>query len=340
MNAPFILTTWSFGPVGNNVAYPALARGGDALDAVVAAATAIEDDPTIDSVGVGGLPDADGRPSLDGAVMTDPGRAGAVCFIRHYPNPVQIARRVMEKTIHITLSGDGAEAFAEREGFQPRALLTDAARDVWERWRRDPSTIDRDKYKGWLPPLNVEELRGLEARRTNDDAPLTPPTVVSRAPRAVTGGPAGSHDTVGVIARDSRGRLAVACSTSGMAFKTPGRVGDSPIIGQGLYCDQEAGAAVATGTGELISGVCGTFLIVELMRRGSSPRDAIVETLERVRKRYTLTPEHQVAFIVADNKGSWATGALRPGFNHTISDERGTRVEAPGVVMEASSEAV
>lgn len=320
--APFLLTTWSFGPVGNDAAYPILARGGDALDAVVHAASVIESDPTIDSVGVGGLPDYDGEVSLDACVMTDPNRAGAVAFIRHYPNPAAIARRVMEKTIHITLAGDGAEEFAAREGFARATLLTPEARRVWEQWRADPDGIDRDKYKGWLPPRNVEELRP-----------------VIRAPGAVAAGPAraapgaGSHDTVGILALDARGRLAGACSTSGMAFKVPGRVGDSPIIGQGLYVDQRAGAATATGTGELITGVCGSFLIVEQMRRGASPLDAILEALGRIRDRFALREEHQVAFLAVNPKGEWASAALRPGFHHTFTDSKGSRVEDPTRVV-------
>jgi len=310
---PLMLTTWSFGPIGNDKAWPALAAGGSALDAAVEAATAIEDDPSVDSVGVGGLPDVDGEVSLDGAVMVDPHLAGAVCYIRRFANPVQIARRVMEKTIHILLAGEGAEEFAEREGFEERSLLTDESRDVWKKWTKDPRNIDRDKYKGWLPPLNVEELRGLEAQGKPD-------------PR--------SHDTVGVLAVDAQGRLASVCSTSGMAFKTPGRVGDSPIIGQGLYCDQEAGAVAATGTGEIIAGVCGSFLVTELMRAGATPSEAIRSTLERIRKRYTLREEHQVAFIAISKGGaSWASGALRPGFRHTVTDQRGTRVEDPTFVL-------
>lgn len=310
---PFLLTTWSFGPVGNDAAWPILAADGEALDAAVAAATVIENDPTIDSVGVGGLPDYDGRVSLDACVMTDPNRAGAVAFIRHFPNPAQIARRVMERTIHVTLVGDGAEDFAAREGFSPANLLTPEAREVWEQWRKNPEAIDKDKYRGWIPPRNVEELRPAGARAA---APGT-----------------GSHDTVGILARDARGRLAGVCSTSGMAFKVPGRVGDSPIIGQGLYVDQEAGGATATGTGELITGVCGSHLIVESMRRGASPLDAAADALGRISRRFTLKDEHQVAFLAVNARGEWASASLRPGFKHTITDERGSRVEAPNLVL-------
>lgn len=320
---PFLLTTWSFGPVGNDAAFPILARGGDALDAVVHAATVIENDPTIDSVGVGGLPDYEGEVSLDACVMTDPNRAGAVAFIRHYANPAAIARRVMEKTIHITLAGDGAEEFAAREGFERATLLTPDAKRVWEQWRADPDAIDRDKYKGWLPPRNVEELR-----------PVIRPGGASGLVAPSKGAPgAGSHDTVGILAMDAKGRLAGACSTSGMAFKVPGRVGDSPIIGQGLYVDQQAGAATATGTGELITGVCGSFLIVELMRRGASPLDAILEALGRIRSRCALREEHQVAFLAVNPRGEWASAALRPGFHHTITDQSGSRVQDAQTVL-------
>jgi len=309
---PFLLTTWSFGPRGNDVAMPILIEGSPALDAVIASATEIESDPEIDSVGVGGLPDSEGEVSLDAAVMTDPGRSGAVSFIRHHPNPTQIARRVMEKTIHTMLVGDAAEAFADREGFERSPLLTDAARREWEAWRADPRNIDRDKYRGWLPPLNKEEMTGVSPDSADPS---------SSEPY--------SHDTVSIIGRDAEGRLAACSSTSGMAFKSPGRVGDSPIIGHGLYCDQGAGAAVATGTGELISSVCGSFLVVERMRAGDEPRAAIEHALQRILDRGRLLHDHQVAFLAATPDGKWASGALRPGFHHTITDREGSRVEEP-----------
>jgi N4-(beta-N-acetylglucosaminyl)-L-asparaginase len=315
---PIMLSTWSFGPVGNVPATAAMQSGASALDAVVAAATAIENDPSINSVGVGGLPDAEGRVSLDGCVMTDPARCGSVACLRRFANPCAIARRVMEKTIHVMLVGEGAEAFAAREGFEPSELLTPHARAEWEKWRHDPRTLERGRYRGWIPPLNIEEI-------ARDDRSL-------------------SHDTVSILAIDGRGELAGACSTSGMAFKIPGRVGDSPIIGHGLYVDSEVGGAAATGNGELVMGTCGSFLAVELMRRGAQPLEAIVECLTRITRRFDLGPDHQVAMIAmaarprdgSEWKG-WATAAIRPGFHHTISDASGTRVEAPHVVIEPDS---
>jgi N4-(beta-N-acetylglucosaminyl)-L-asparaginase len=313
---PLMLSTWSFGPVASAAGFPGLQNGGGALDAVVAGAGAVELDPTISSVGLGGIPDAEGQVSLDACVMTDPDRCGSVAFIRKYANAAAIARRVMERTVHVMLVGEGAEAFAAREGFRPQPLLTGEARAEWLKWSTDPATLDADRYHGWLPPANVEE----EARN-------------GRVGAAKKCGEPYTHDTISILARDAAGKLAGACTTSGMAFKVPGRVGDSPIIGQGLYVDQRAGAAAATGTGELIMGVCGSFLAVELMRQGWSPQLAIVEVLRRIADRFKIRPEHQVAMIAMTPEGKWASAALRPGFSHTISDEDGTRVEPAQVVL-------
>ena len=315
--APLMLTTWSFGPVANGPGMDVLRAGGSALDAVLAGATAVEEDPLINSVGVGGLPDADGHVSLDACVMTNPDRCGSVCCLRHYSSAAAIARAVMEKTIHVMLAGEGAEAFAARHGFARRELLTNAARAEWEKWRNDPKGINRDLYQGWVPPLNVEEV-GV--------------SVVGNAGRIQEP----SHDTVSILALDARGQLAGVCSTSGMAFKVPGRVGDSPIIGHGLYVDQTGGvggAAAATGTGELIMGVCGSFVVVELIRSGRSPAEAIGEVLGRITAKYRLGADHQVALIAMASDGRWASGALRPGFSHTISDGQGTRVEPAQAVV-------
>lgn len=316
---PLILSTWSFGPTANKPGYDILSRRGAALDAVVAAATAVEDDPSVNSVGVGGLPDAGGRVSLDGCVMVNPDRCGAVYYLRSHANPAAIARQVMERTIHISLAGDGADEFADRCGFQRRELLTPAARAEWEKWAANPANLDREKYRGWIPPLNVEEHR--------DGVSVV-----------TTGGkfPEPSHDTVSILALDESGTLAGACSTSGMAFKVPGRVGDSPIIGHGLYVDQTEGrgaAAAATGNGELVMGVCGSFLAVELMRQGRTPAESIAEVLRRITKKYKLGADHQVAMIAMNTNGEWASAALRPGFHHTITDGQGTRIEAAQQVL-------
>lgn len=309
-NSPAILSTWSFGPIANAAALASLTTGGSALDAAVAAAGAVELDPTVNSVGVGGIPDADGQVSLDACVMTSPDRCGSVAYIRKYPNPAAIARRVMEKTIHVMLVGEGAELFAAREGFAPSPLLTCESIGEWQKWRHDPKNLNAARYRGWLPPVNVEES-GRVATRTEPK----------------------SHDTVSVLVRDAEGKLAGVCSTSGMAFKVPGRVGDSPIIGHGLYVDQKAGAAAATGNGELIMGVCGSFLAVELMRSGMEPMAAIEAVLRRIESSYVLKKEHQIALIALAPDGRWASAALRGGFVHCISDATGTRTEPAQKVL-------
>ncbi len=319
---PLVLSTWSFGPVANAAAVAEFARGGSALDAAVAGATAVEDDVSVDSVGVGGLPDASGRVSLDACVMTDPDRCGGVCAVRGYANVARIARRVMERTIHVLLAGEGAEAFAAREGFarHARDLLTPEAKAAWEKWKRDHPGVKPGEREGVLPPMNVEE-RYARARGGASGGP----------PRNARGEP--SHDTVCVLTRDGAGQVAGVCTTSGLGFKVPGRVGDSPIIGHGLYVDSRVGGASATGNGELIMGVCGSFLAVELMRQGRTPTEAVVGVLERVAASYDVRPEHQAALIVMRRDGAWASGSLRPGFSHCISDERGTRLEAGQAVL-------
>lgn len=309
--SPLVLSTWSFGPTANAAAWPILANHGHALDAAVAGASAVELDPTVDSVGIGGLPDSSGLLSLDASVMTDPDRCGSVCFLRGFANTAQIARRVMDSTHHVMLAGDGAAAFARAEGFpeHPANRLTPHAQHEYATWlaRRSPAQLAN--YRGEPPPMNVEERYRLAHS----------PSLPTR--------PEPHHDTVCVLTRDSSARLAGVCTTSGLAFKMPGRVGDSPIIGAGLYVDQAAGAASATGNGELIIGVSGSFLAVELMRQGRSPLEAISAVLERIAARFTLLPAHQVALIAVRADGLWASASLRPGFSRAVTTTEGTSLQ-------------
>jgi isoaspartyl peptidase/L-asparaginase-like protein (Ntn-hydrolase superfamily) len=143
----------------------------------------------------------------------------------------------------------------------------------------------------------------------------------------------GGHDTICALALDRSGRLAGACSTSGMPFKLPGRVGDAAGIGHGLYVDPEAGAATATGTGELVMGLCSSFHVVELMRAGAEPQGALRAALERVRDAYDLAPEHQVAMIALRPDGAWASAALRPGYKCVVTDATGTKLLDPHAVV-------
>jgi len=332
---PILLSTWSWGAVGHVPGMAILRAGGDALDAAIETATAIELDPAIASVGIGGLPDAAGNVSLDACVMTDPDRCGSVCYVRKYAQVSRLARLVMDRTIHVMLAGDGAETFAAAQGFQPDQLLIQDARAKWEAWRANPARFDRGPYHGWIPPANLEEHTPASQQNHLTDHP-------ARSPSTHPGDrPDATHDTVGVLALDKHGKLAGVCSTSGMAFKLPGRVGDSPIIGHGLYVDQRAGAATCTGNGELIMGVCGSFLAVERLRGGATPLDAALAVLERIAERFELRREHQVAVMTMTPDGRWATAALRPGFRHTVSGlaadasrvNADSRVEDPHAVL-------
>lgn len=280
---PIILSTWSFGKRANAAAWGALAAGGAAVDAVEAACRDAERDPNNHTVGVGGYPDRSGRVSLDASIMLSPSQRGAVGFVRDYPHPISIARRVMEKTEHVLLTGAGAEEFAHQQGFETAELLTEPALHAWEAWRQS---------RGHAIKANIEEHR--------------------------PGDLEGSHDTIGVLALDTTGTMAGGCTTSGMRFKLPGRVGDSPIVGHALYVQPGIGAAVCTGHGELVMGVCGSFLAVECLRRGASANDAAMEVIQRIGKSYALTGEDQVGVIVLQANGAWGCAAIRQGFSAAV----------------------
>lgn len=288
MSGPVLVTTWPFGLAANERAWPDLARGGSALDAVEAVCRHVEADLTVDTVGTGGLPDRDGHVSLDALIMQSPGRIGAVCALRRHAEAISVARRVMEATPHVLLAGEGADDFAAEQGFQPSGLATDAAREKWSTWKREGE-----------PVLSANE----------------------------------SHDTVSVLALDAHGVLSGGCSTSGRAFKLPGRVGDSPLVGHGLYVHPEHGAAAATGSGELVMGLCGAFLAVEQMRRGATPLEALRVVLERAAEELELAPDDQIGLTALTPGGRFASAALRPGYATAIGHEGVQRVVDPELVL-------
>jgi isoaspartyl peptidase/L-asparaginase-like protein (Ntn-hydrolase superfamily) len=290
MHHPIILSTWSFGQRANNAAWPTLEKGGSSLDAVELACRDAEADLNNHTVGIGGFPDRSGRVSLDASIMLAPAKAGSVCYLRDYPHPISVARKVMEKSPHVLLAGDGAGEFARLHGFESADLLTEEAAHAWENWRKE---------QGRKPVVkrNVEEL-GLSGIDVE-----------------------GSHDTIGVIALDSHGDLAGGCTTSGLAFKIPGRVGDSPIIGHGLYVEPKVGAAVCTGHGELVMGVCGSFLAIETLRRGGKPEDAAFEVIQRIQSTHELHGEDQVGVIVLGATGNWGAASIRAGFRVAVRSQ-------------------
>lgn len=267
MPDPLVLATWKFGETAVRKALPLLEAGKPPLDAALAGAQAVEDDPNVDSVGFAGLPNSIGVVQLDACVMDGKTLAcGGVAAVENVRHVAALARRVMEKTPHVLLVGEGAKLFAVQQGFPLDTLHTPESLRKWEEARR-------------------------KQKRPANKRPTSPP--------------ADSHDTVTVLAMDRAGSLAGVCTTSGLALKAHGRVGDSPLIGAGLYVDNDAGAAGGTGVGEEIIRIGGSMLIVESMRNGKSAQEACELAIRRVNdfaRRRGVHPA-RVAFLAIDPRG-------------------------------------
>ncbi len=277
-----------------------LLAGADTLDAVVAGVNIQEDDPEDSSVGYGGLPNEDGVVELDASVMHGPTRrAGAVAALRHIKNPSKVAKLVMERTDHLLLVGEGALRFARAHGFKEENLLTEKSRIAWLTWKETMSNRGN-----WGPGLAAPE--GAEKTSLSAD-----PAVRAWAREVALDPPTG---TINCLALNSRGDLSGCTTTSGLAWKIAGRVGDSPLIGCGLFVDNEVGAAGSTGRGEECIKVNGAHTVVEQMRRGASPRDACLEALRRVAANY-LNDRKKLAqfdlnFYALNKRGEHGAAAL------------------------------
>ncbi len=301
---PIVISTWAPNVKANAAAWEILGSGGRALDAVVKGVQVPEADPTDNSVGYGGLPDRDGKVTLDSCVMDEKGNCGSVMAIEHIMHPVLVARLVMEKTPHVQLAGDGALRFALEQGFKKENLLTEASEKAWKDW------LKRSEYD---PMRSVKELEKKIEKEKKDDYPW---------PAAAL-----NHDTIGMVAMDTHGNLGGACTTSGMAFKMHGRVGDSPIIGAGLFVDNEVGAASATGVGEEVVKICGAHTIIEAMRRGLSPELACKEAIRRIVKNNgAKAKDVQVGFLAINNKGQHGGFAVQKNFTYCVTTKEGTKV--------------
>lgn len=285
-----VVSTWDFGVAANQAAWTVLTGGGAALDAVEAGARVPEADLNNHSVGRAGYPDRDGHVSLDASIMNGDGSCGAVAALEHIAHPISVARRVMEKTPHVLLVGAGALQFALEQGFPKEELLTPESERAWHEWSKSA------QYK----PVANSEVRDYEKPGGKDN-----------------------HDTIGMLALDAHGRLAGACTTSGMAWKLRGRVGDSPIVGAGLYVDDEVGAATSTGVGEEVIRNAGSFLVVELMRQGRSPQQACREAVQRIARRKPETARDiQVGFLAMNRHGEVGAYALQKGFSYAVCDAK------------------
>jgi N4-(beta-N-acetylglucosaminyl)-L-asparaginase len=249
-----------------------LKNGGDTLDAVVAAVTIVEDDPNDDSVGYGGLPNEEGEVELDASVMHGPTRrAGSVASVRRIKNVAKLAKTVMERTNHVMIVGDGARRFGVAEGFEEMNLLTDHSRKIWLAWKAKTSF-------NWRPGTDSPEWNDHMASLFDHDEEK-----IAYAERVISRPPTGTINCLGV---NAKGEVSGTTTTSGLAWKIPGRIGDSPIIGAGLYVDGDVGGAGSTGKGEENIKVCGGHTIVEMMRKGMKPTEACMEAMGRVVRNY------------------------------------------------------
>lgn len=286
---PIVVSTWNFGIPSNAEAWKILSNNGRAVDAVEKGVQVPEGDPTESSVGLGGLPDREGKVTLDACIMDEHANCGAVLCLEHIVHPIAVARKVMDETPHVMLVGDGALQFALEKGFKKEKLLTKESERAWKEW------LKTSKYK---PIANIE-----------------------------------NHDTIGMVAMDSNSNISGACTTSGMAYKMRGRVGDSPIIGAGLFVDNEIGAATSTGVGEEVIRIVGSHLVVELMRQGNSPQEACEMAVKRIVKNQPeKSKEIQVGFLAINKVGEYGAYALQKGFTYAVYSP-----EVPNKLFDAKS---
>jgi len=285
MAEPVVIATWPFGKTAVDLAAKQLADGKAALDAVIAGAQAVEDDLGVTSVGFGSVPDRVGQLTLDSCVMDGKTlNCGAVACLQHIRSASAVARRVMEKTPHILLVGEGAKWFALQEGFKLEMPLTVKAIQEW--YDNHPEHKKKGKRQDAPAEPVGPEYFGMPIDEHN-------------------------HDTVTVLGLDKAGHLGGVCTTSGLAYKLPGRVGDSPLIGAGLYVDDQAGAAGATGVGEEIIRIGGSLFIVEQMRAGKTPQQACELGAKRVNAAAARRGVHpaRVAFLALSPKGEVGAAA-------------------------------
>jgi len=281
------LATWNHGQSATQAGLKTLADGGSALDAVEAGCRAVELDCPDMTVGLDSRPDRDGFVTLDASIMSGDGRAGAVAFVRGVVHPISLARLVMEQTPHVLLVGAGAEQFARECGVEVRAACQ--ACDAVGGACLSP-TADRE-WREWLvekryaPKINVE-----------------------------------NHDTISMLALDDQGRMAAGSTTSGLAYKMHGRVGDSPIIGAGIFVDAPIGGAICTGLGETVLRTLGAHLAVEAMRAGASPQEACEHAIARIIAKNGDPKSYQVGMLALNFHGEVGAYAVQQGFTYALGE--------------------
>jgi N4-(beta-N-acetylglucosaminyl)-L-asparaginase len=312
---PVVISTWDTGLAANKGAWEVLGKNGSALDAVEKGVMVTES--TINCcVGLGANPDRDGFVTLDASIMDHEWNCGSVGALERIRHPISVARRVMEKTPHVLLVGQGAQQFAVSEGFplEPQALSDDAKKS-YEQW------LKKSEYK---PVINIENTK--PSGPGGASASSAGSVDMAAAPARLSNGE-WNHDTIGMVAMDAAGNLSGSVTTSGMGFKMRGRLGDSPVIGAGLFVDNEVGAATSTGQGEDVIRMCGSHTVVEYMRQGMSPEQACKAAVEKVvRIKKEKAKEIQVAFIAVNKNGETGGYALQKGFSYALKNNNEERM--------------
>jgi N4-(beta-N-acetylglucosaminyl)-L-asparaginase len=309
------------GKQGIKVAYDMMTGGADPLDAIVAGVQIVELNPNDQSVGLGGLPNEEGVVQLDASCMHGPTkRAGAVGCLEDVAEAAAVAKAIMDNTDHIFLVGAGAKKFALEMGFKQQNLLTEASRQDWLRWKSRLNPNDAWLDQGTKPPIRPT--------RQDDEHASNAHIEYDRF------GIPHTYGTINMNAVTARGDIASVTTTSGLSWKIPGRVGDSPIIGAGQYCDNDVGAAGSTGRGEANIKVCGAFLAVEFMRQGMAPQQALMKVMERViamtEKRLLADngkPFFQLQYYAVNKKGEYAGACCYEGSKFAVADSSGVRLE-------------
>ena len=287
---PLLVSTWPFGKPANEAGLKVLTAGGTLLDAVEQGIWVVESDAKNSSVGLHGMPNAAGVVQLDSCIMSGPGhRAGSVAAIEGILHPISAARRVMEKTPHVMLVGEGARMFALEQGLASVEIDSRARNEAWQKKR----AAEQAKEQAGKPK---------------------------------------NHDTIALLVLGADGNIAGGCSTSGWGGKLPGRVGDSPIIGSGLYVDNEVGAAGATGLGENVMRYCGSFLVVELMRQGMDPQAACEAAIRRIAAQDPKGFDLSINFVALDKHGRFGAAGTGQGFQYSVTSLTSSQVlKSPGL---------